>query len=208
MVGIVFATHREAAPFLIDSAATRLADDPMTLFRPGKTAAINAIVAISGMGKVAAAMSAMHLVLKWKVAALINIGLCGWLGDPSACGVGDILRIHHAVEGDCDRFGAGEAALACDLGWFPELEAARLVTCDRPVFDADERQALSAIADLVDMEGAAIARVAALYQVPWTMIKGITDTAASSQDRSSLHANLSKVSEKIADVLWEKLRHI
>jgi nucleoside phosphorylase len=88
-----------------------------------------------------------------------------------------------------------------------DQRAARLVTCDRPVFNDDDRRALSATADLVDMEGAAIARVAAMYQVPWTMIKGITD-AAGPQDRASLNANLGTVSEKIGDVLWEKLQHL
>ena len=55
------------------------------------------------------------------------------------------------------------------------------------------------------MEGAAIARTAALYQVPWTMIKGITD-AAGHTDRATLKKNLPMVSEKIGEILWDKLK--
>lgn len=207
MIGIVFATHREAAPFLMESAAIRLADDALTLFRPGEAAAIDAIVAISGMGKVAAAITAMHLVLKWKVAVLINIGLCGWLGDPSACGVGDILRIHQAVEGDCDRFGAGEAALACALEWFPELEAARLVTCDRPVFDAAWREALAALGELADMEGAAVARVATRYGIPCAMLKGISDTA-DEHGRRDVARHIDQIATTLAKILMRALRSL
>ena len=109
------------------------------------------------------------------------------------------------MEGDHEVFGEAPQAIISDgkIDW--DQRAARLVTCDRPVFDSGRRQDLSSIADLVDMEGAAIARTAALYQVPWTMIKGITD-AAGHTDRATLKKNLPMVSEKIGEILWDKLK--
>jgi adenosylhomocysteine nucleosidase len=206
MIGLIFATMAEAVPFLTQSQAVQIDDKPFRFFKVPTQPTL--LVTVSGMGKVAAALACQAQIREFKVDEIVNAGVCGALHSDPGIALGALFCIATAVEGDHEIFGQAPQPIISDgkIDW--DQRAARLITCDRPVFDADERQALSAIADLVDMEGAAIARVAALYQVPWTMIKGITDTAASSQDRSSLHANLSKVSEKIADVLWEKLRHI
>ena len=79
------------------------------------------------------------------------------------------------------------------------------MTCDRPVFDADWRSKLAEGGDLVDMEGAAVARVAAMHDVRWSMVKGITDMAVPT-DRAELKRNLTAVSEKICRLLWRQLR--
>ena len=50
------------------------------------------------------------------------------------------------------------------------------------------------------MEGAVVARVAHLYDIPWGMIKGVTDSAGNG-DRTTLHRNLEMVSEAIATQL-------
>jgi adenosylhomocysteine nucleosidase len=86
-----------------------------------------------------------------------------------------------------------------------DLPPARLVTCDIPVFDSQRRRALAGKGDLVDMEGAAIARVAAMFEISWTMIKGVSD-AAGPTDRNVLLNNLKMVSQKIGDYLHEHLQ--
>jgi nucleoside phosphorylase len=55
------------------------------------------------------------------------------------------------------------------------------------------------------MEGAAIARVAAMFEIPWTMIKGVSD-AAGPTDRDVLLSNLKMVSQKIGDYLHRHLQ--
>jgi adenosylhomocysteine nucleosidase len=204
MVGIVYATRREADPFLGRIDAESLTSRPFLLFR-GRAAGMRPCIAvISGMGKVAAAMAAVHLVLDRRVSFLINAGLCGRLSVNQRWDVGDLLRIGSAVEGDCDRFGRGEAPVDCDRRWFGRLNAARLVTCDRPVFDPAWRAHLAESGELADMEGAAVARVAGLYGIPCAMVKGISD-AADESGRRELADNIDRVSARIADALVREL---
>ena len=204
MVGIVYATRREADPFLVRIQADLLESRPFSLFR-GRAAGIRpCIVVVSGMGKVAAAMAAMYLVLEQHVSLLISAGLCGGLDLNHRWAAGDLLRIESAVEGDCDRLGRGETPVDCDGRWFGRLEAARLVTCDRPVFDGAWRARLAEKGDLADMEGAAVARAAGLYGVPCAMIKGISD-AADESGRQELADNIDRVSVRIADALLREL---
>ncbi|MBC2710587.1 MAG: hypothetical protein HGJ94_06200, partial [Desulfosarcina sp.] len=177
MVGIVYATRREADPFLSQMSAGPLATQPFFLFQTAGKGHPPCIAVISGMGKVAATIAATHLVLVHRVSVLVNAGLCGRLTMDNRWAVGDLFRISAAVEGDCDRFGQGEQAVVCDAQRFSELEPARLVTCDQPVFDAAWRARLAGIGELADMEGAAVARVARLYGIPCAMVKGISDVA-------------------------------
>ena len=204
MIGIVFATRREADPFLAQTSAEPLATQPFLIFRVTGNRYPACMVVISGMGKVAATMAATHLVLVHRVSMLVNAGLCGGLAMEQHGSVGDLYRISTAVEGDCDRFGGMEPVLACDVRWFSELKPARLVTNDRPVFDAVWRDQLAGIGDLADMEGAAVVRVAWHYDLPSAMIKGISDTA-DANGRQDVTANFDWVSGRIADALVREL---
>ena len=205
MIGVIFATVAEAVPFLSRSKAVQIDDNPFRHFKVPSQPSL--LVTVSGMGKVAAALACQMQIREFMVDEVVNAGVCGALQSDPGTALGALFCIATAVEGDHEVLGEAPQPLISDghIDW--DQRAARLVTCDRPVFDADERRALSATADLVDMEGAAIARVAAMYQVPWTMLKGVTD-AAGPRDRASLNANLGEVSEKIGDILWEKLRHL
>lgn len=204
MLGIVYATRREADPFLSRVGARERLDQPLPIFEIAGRAGIVAIVIVSGMGKVAAALAAAHLVLAEGVTGLINAGLCGLLTRAHGWQVGDLLRIDTALEGDCDRFGGSEAALACTGPWCAQLPAARLVTCDRPVFDRSLRERLAGLGDLADMEGAAVARVAQRYQVPCALIKGISDVADAS-GRRDVARRIDWVSGILGELLAREL---
>ena len=203
-VGLLYATRQEAEPFLALAAATPLAG-PLPLFRVPETIHPACVLAVSGMGKVAAALAAAHLAQKHRATLLINAGLCGRLTAEKNWTVGDRLRIESAVEGDCDRFGSHEAAVECDLNWFPDLQAARLVTCDRPVFREDLRRQLAGLGEVADMEGAAVARTALFYGIPCAMVKGISDCAEPT-GRRDIARNLAAVSEDIAATLVRELK--
>ena len=204
MVGIVYATRREAAPLLSQTSAVMLASQPFPTFRPAADRLQPCLVVVSGMGKVVAAAAGSYLVLAHRVSLLVNAGLCGRLIADPRWSVGDLLRIRTAVEGDCDRFGRPEPPVACDSRWFRRLAPARLVTCDRPVFDAEQRSRLTRLGDLADMEGAAVARVAGLYGLACAMVKGISD-AADRTGRTELARNIDWVSERIANALVSEL---
>lgn len=204
MVGIVYATRREAAPLLSQTSAVPLTRRPFPTFISAGGRHPPCMVVISGMGKVAATAAAAHLVLVHRMPMLVNAGLCGRLILDRSWSVGDLFRITCAVEGDCDRFGRPEPAVTCDTRWFARLKPARLVTCDRPVFDAAARNRLAGVGDLVDMEGAAVARAAVFYGVACAMVKGISD-AADETGRQELNRNIDRVSGRIAQTLVGEL---
>lgn len=204
MLGIVYATLREAEPFLRRVSAEPLTGQPLPLFRAAAAGQAASMVVVSGMGKVAATLAASHLVLTQRVSVLLNAGLCGRLNRDGGRRIGDLLRISSAVEGDCDRFGQAEPAVACDPGWFSHLASARLVTSDRPVFESAWRDRLAPVAELADMEGAAVARVAQCYGIPCAMIKGISDGADES-GRLDVARHIDPVATCIADALVHEL---
>jgi adenosylhomocysteine nucleosidase len=204
MVGVVYATRREADPFLSQLSVDSLTAQPFLTFQTTGASHPSCITVISGMGKVAATMAATQLVLVQRVSVLISAGLCGRLIMDNGWSVGDLFRIDTAVESDCDRFGHAEQTVTCDARWFGELKAARLVTQDRPVFDATRRGQLADIGDLADMEGAAVARVAKLYGIPCAMIKGISDVA-DENGRQDVTRHIDWVSGRIADALSREL---
>ena len=203
-VGILFATRKEAEPFLALATATPLAG-PLPLFRVPETIHPACVLAVSGMGKVAAALAAAHLVQTHWADLLISAGLCGCLTAEINWTIGDLLRIQSAVEGDCDRFGSPEPAVACDSEWFSNLETARLVTCDHPVFQADWRRQMATVGDVADMEGAAVARTALFYGIPCAMVKGISD-CADTAGRQDIARNIDTVAARIAETLVGELK--
>ena len=205
MIGIVFATRSEADPLLDMIGASVNAVRPFDIFTACGTASRSIKILISGMGKVAAAAAASHLILAHQATTLISAGICGRLTGEAA--VGDCFRIAEAIEGDSERLGRRLPAVACDPSWFRQLPAKRLVTCDRPVFDPHRRADLGRLGELVDMEGAAIARVAGLYGIPCAMLKGVSDGAGAG-GRQDLATNLGRVSARIAHVLTDGLTRI
>jgi len=205
MIGVIIATMAEAGPFLTYSRAIQVVEKPFRVFQVPDRPML--LVTVCGMGKVAAALACQAQIREYKVDEIVNAGVCGSLQSGPGYASGAVFCIATAVEGDHEVFGEQPLPIISDgkIDW--DQRAARLITCDRPVFDADQRLKLSAAADLVDMEGAAIARTAAMYETPWTMIKGVTDAAGPS-DRATLNANLVSVSEKIGELLWERLKTI
>jgi adenosylhomocysteine nucleosidase len=205
MIGLIFATRIEAQPFLEWSQARDITATPMRVYRVPSNPRL--LVTIGGMGKVSAAVACHCQIKEFKVEEIVNAGVCGALQNSADYAPGNLFCIASAWEGDHTLPDVPPQPLMSDgkLDW--DLPAARLVTYDRPVFDFELRKTLSSSGDLVDMEGAAIARVAAMYGVPWSMIKGITD-AAGPTDHNALKRNLKSVSEKVCRILWDQLRSI
>ncbi len=205
MIGLIFATLTEARPFLALSEAAQVTEKPFRVYQVNGNTGLRVI--ISGMGKVAAAAAAQALILTHNANNLINAGACGALKDSSELTVGQIVQITSAVEGDHHVSGKRPTPFNCRMQHWRELPKARLVTCDRPVFDIQRRNACAKLGEVVDMEGAAIARVAEWYQLPCEMIKGITD-AARPTHRDILLENLNRISEQIGNLLLKGLERI
>ena len=195
-IGILYATIQEAHPYLVLSGAKEVPAQPFALYELNTPPIL---ITISGMGKVSAALAAQMLIREHNCDRILNAGVCGSLVDNVGLVPGNIRRVSSVLE-EQPGPGVPADAIPCAGELWQDLPAARLVTVEQPVFDPDERRRLAAWGELVDMEGAVVARVARLYGIPWDMIKGITDTAGHGE-RTTLHRNLAMVSQAVAEHL-------
>ncbi|MGD8847630.1 MAG: hypothetical protein PVI54_19070, partial [Desulfobacteraceae bacterium] len=154
MIGVIFATQTEAQPFLDWSQAIEINPDPVTMYQVPSNPHL--VVTISGMGKVAAAVACHCQITDLRVNEIVNAGVCGALRNGAYFAPGKLFCVTSATEGDHALPDTPGQTLISDGKFDWDLPAARLVTCDRPVFDVEKRKAYSSAGELVDMEGAAI----------------------------------------------------
>lgn len=172
----------------------------------------NYVFAVSSIGKVASAMTLTKVLERYTIDCVINIGLAGSLSENLA--FGDVVIVEHTVEHDGLIEGDDEAqkrlyplfeVLAIE---HPELKRGVLVTGDQFVASGATREFLQAKGgQLVDMEWAALAKVAHHYEKPIVMLKVISDNADDSAQEdffSNLHAGerVTKHIPFILKTLW------
>jgi nucleoside phosphorylase len=193
--GIVFATGREAAPFIELAGAGKISAEPFASWMFSLDAG-RGVALVCGMGPDPAGKAAEFLITEHGAEAMINAGACAAAVD--GIPVGKLFRVTESLEYEGKRF-------PCDAGRWEELPGARLATVAEPVHDTALRGAISRLAELIDMEGAAVARICAGHGVPVHLLKGVTDRA----DRTtgdSIRENLPVVATELARVLLEGLR--
>ncbi len=167
--GLVTALRQEGAVIIERLSMTLVEKRPFPVYRAG-----DIYLAISGVGKVNAALAASHLAEKYGRKSLVNMGTAGALKDGLA--VGDTFIISRVTDHDRTRFDTGEpAVLTPEL--FPGGNMATLVTLDRPVLSPEDRIRISAFGDLVDMEGAGFVQGCRKFSVTPILVKSVTDTA-------------------------------
>ena len=212
MIGLIFATQREAEPLrrltsgmggsrlparVCPASDDRNAPCPTWLFRAdGEQIA----AAICGIGKAAAAAGVQYLLERLRVTAIINAGICGAADDSVT--VGAVYRVGEV----CDADAPALAALDCPAGRWSHLPPVRLVTSGEPVFETNRRLEISRMGSVVDMEGYAIADACRRASVPCCLLKGVTDLADEA-GRASMENNIDHVSARVADVLIRGLEH-
>lgn len=132
-------------------------------------------VVLTGIGKVAAAVAVSAAIAERRPSFVLNVGTAGALRD----GLEGAHTIGRVVEHDVDH-----AALSALIGEevsgevvLDRSSSVTLATGDAFVADPDLRLALSMHADLVDMEGYAIARACERAGVECRMVKVVSDAA-------------------------------
>jgi len=139
-------------------------------------------VLLTGVGKVAAATAVAGALAARRPRFVLNVGTAGALHDhlegPHV--IGRVLEHdldHRLVAGLVGEPLVGEVVLDASA---PTV----LATGDVFVSDPLVRAALASRADLVDMEGFAVARACQLAGVPCRMVKVVSDAASEGADRT------------------------
>ena len=205
MIGIIGAMDKE-----IDDLKNVMKDvseekiSGMTFYK-GALSGKDVVLVRSGIGKVNAAMCTEALIIKYNVECVINTGIAGSLN--SKIDIGDIVLSTDSLEHDMDVSGLGY-----DKGVVPDQECSiypaaddirkiakeaceavnpdikvfegRVVSGDKFVSDKETKDFLINTFNgmCTEMEGASIAHTAYLNNVPYLVIRAISDKADDSAD--------------------------
>ena len=195
MNGIVIASMMEAFPFINGLNLVLDKKSPFAVYKNDDCCLI-----ISGIGKVNAALATACLILEYDVNSIFNIGAAGALTDNFT--VGDIRHIDAVYEHDRPSLDGSACKKILPQVLDGHLTAS-LATGDVPVTSAEGRRALSSIAELVDMEGAAIVRACRRYKKDVYLFKIISDTAATND--GEIIGNIKKTSEQMFEYFHNKI---
>jgi len=218
MIGIIIALPSEADALLKrveNLEKIELADKPAYL---GLLNQKETVIAISGIGKVSAALTTQLVIDKFAPDFIINFGTCG--------GINDSVKAleYYAIE-KCCQFDFDLRDLdGVPLGYIQEYDTVFFKTCldglnfmkksvlasaDRFTCNINDVNTVNEIgASLCDMEGGAIAQVCTSNNVPLVMIKGISDVHGSKTAQEQFFANLKEVAAGFPDVILKVINEV
>ncbi len=211
-IALITGVQDEADIFLPDALQT-MSQTPFGHMRSGQYAQKNISILCSGIGKVNASAAATWLVTQTDAQLLMIIGTAGKISTIA----GDCFYLHEALQSDyvADQdsgfihYNAGSYPIG-PSNWAPfnslpqpaglNLPQARISTADAFIENANRSAYLRDIlkADLVDMETAAVAQVAARLGIAWAAIKAPTDDA-NGDSAGDFESNLAEAAKRAAD---------
>lgn len=199
IIGIIGAMDEELEILLSEMDLERTETKANMKFNSGKLYNQNVVVVRSGIGKVNAAVCTQILVDDFKVDRVINVGIAGGIGenvypgdvvisdslvqhdiDTSAFGdeIGQIPRLD-TYDFKCDKELVDKAKKACEKLEDKNSFVGRIVTGDQFISDTDKIRWLNKKFNALacEMEGGSIAQVCYLNNVPFVVIRSISDNA-------------------------------
>jgi len=205
MTGFVLATADEAHPLIELLDARKLCDEPFVTYAfDASSEWTEGVIVISEMGGDNAAAATEYLIDDRHATTVVNVGICGALSDETP--VGQLYRIAQAVDGQSVLADGEIRQWMCAFDLWTDLPAGRLASVPEPVFQADRREKLTSQADVVDMEGAAVAEACSARGIRCYMLKGVSDLA-NHTGKDDIRKNIAAVSEKLTRVLASELPH-
>ena len=199
MIGIIGAMKVE-----LEALKARLQDVTVTRisgvdFYSGKLHGTDVVAAVSGVGKVFSAVCAQTMVLKFGVKAIINTGVAGGLSPNLK--LGEVAIASQVCQHDMDTSGVGDPKglisginkvfIDADPLWVAKAEKAAqklgihtetgvIASGDQFVCDTDRKAWIRDFfrAEAVEMEGAAIGQVCFVNEIPFVVIRSISDDAS------------------------------
>ncbi len=173
------------------------------------------IIAISGIGKVSAALTTQLLIDKYSPDFIFNFGTCGGMNN-------SVEILEYYLIDKCCQFDFDLRELdSVPLGYIQEydtvyfdtyikgldfLKTSRVASADRFTNDVNDINAINEIGcSLRDMEAGAIAQVCTSNNVPLVMIKGVSDVYGNGTAGEQFYQNLLTVGKGFPDVMLKVL---
>lgn len=200
MIGIIGAMEEEVSQLVNKMTNIEKTEIAGMIFNKGLINNKELVVVKSGIGKVNAAMCTQILATYFKVDTVINTGVAGSLRNE--INIGDVVVSIDALQHDMDASGFGykpgviprmktsifeadkkliDAAEAACKKAVPEIGVfrGRVVSGDQFITDKAVKERLIDLFDgsCTEMEGAAIAQAAYLNNIPFLIIRAISDKA-------------------------------
>ncbi len=164
------------------------------------------ICCADGPGQRLAERAASLLTDAFPVQGIWSVGLCGALEDKLQAG--DVVTGREVVDAASgDRFRAEGWVHSVRPNGSDAVDAVTIVSQDRVAQTAEEKRRLRDLGCVVDMESAAVARVAIRKGVPFECIKVVSDTAEESFTIDLNRARDRQGRFRPMAVLREALRH-
>jgi len=199
VIGIIGAMDEELQPLLKELILCRKEIKAKMEFNFGKLYGKDIVIVRSGIGKVNAAICTQILIDDFMVDKIINVGIAGGVGEKVS--PGDVVIASDLVQHDMDTSAFGDR-----IGQIPRLEIfdfkcdkslidmatsscknmegnnwflGRIVTGDQFIADLEKIKWISKEFDAMacEMEGGSIAQVCYLNDIPFVVIRSISDNA-------------------------------
>ncbi|MBS5062541.1 MAG: 5'-methylthioadenosine/adenosylhomocysteine nucleosidase [Hungatella hathewayi] len=230
MIGIIGAMDEEVAKVKEQMSDVEIKTIAGMDFYKGTMCHKETVVVRSGIGKVNAAVCSQILADQYHVTAIINTGIAGSLRNE--INIGDVVLSTDALHHDMDASGFGypvgqipsmdvlsfpadkhllEVAQSCCEKAVPGIgvHTGRIVSGDQFISDKQKKQWLTDTFDgyCTEMEGAAIAQAAYLNNIPFLIIRAISDKADDSaeMDYAEFEAAAIRNSVKLLTAMIQEL---
>ena len=225
-IGIIGAMEVEVAILKEKMEDVRIIKKASMDFYEGILAGKKVVVVRSGIGKVNAGICAQILADVFSVDAIINTGIAGSLN--AKIDIGDIVLSTDALQHDMDATGFGyepgviprmetstfiadeklrKLAKECCERVNPDIHVfeGRVVSGDQFISDKAKKEFIlnTFAGDCTEMEGAAIAQAAYLNQIPFLIIRAISDKAddSATEDYPTFEAKAIAHSVKLVQAI-------
>ena len=226
MLGIIIAMKKEFTLLEKEFLLGKKEKIGMVEFYIGTIKNKKVVIGFSGVGKVNAAICTQLLISHYGVDIILNYGIAGALSKELS--VGDIIIATGIVQYDFDTTEFGDSK-----GWVENLKTEKLeptesinkelflmnltdttvvlgkiVSGDKFVSSIKERNSLRKefLAVACDMESGAIAQVCLQNQIPFAVVKGISDNLEENSGKDyekNLDLSVEKVNEYIVQYLYK-----
>ena len=225
--GIIAAMQEEMEEIqkkMINIKTTKIYD---LKFIEGKISGVEIVLVEAGVGKVNAARTTQVLIDKFSIDSVINIGSAGAANDK--LNIGDIVIGSELVQHDFDITAFGHPkGFVSNVGLYLESDEFLIKQMRKTIEEMNNRDFNILIgtiasgdifctelkmkdkirdkfsADAIEMEGAAIAQVCKLDNIPFIVVRGISDSP-NGNNEVTFEQYLKKASQRCAQIIEEFL---